>query len=318
MSPKKATSNKKTMPKKISPAKKTSKKMPATKKPAPKKAALKKKVESKKTAKVGKIVAKENAQGKKMAISKSSEERAARVSRRGLAKEAPAAKEPQRKRARLDGSSDLVDLLTTSAGVLDIFAASGRRPLPREAVLAMGGGGASEVVVEDTFNMENTFGMEDTYELDRLIGASPASASVLDIIAAAASASRTLPKEASAEDREAVGEVALESSEEAFGEASTSKAAFFEKIAANIAGAEDPSDDGLPIANHLCEGSLMDQTPSASFLGNNQVSQVAQDGISSTRPRKAYLSPALIWLEEEGLPTAEMEAKDLMKALGGA
>ena len=37
----------------------------------------------------------------------------------------------------------------------------------------------------------------------------------------------------------------------------------------------------------------------------------------STRPRKAYLSPALIWLEEEGLPTAEMEAKDLMKALGG-
>ena len=33
------------------------------------------------------------------------------------------------------------------------------------------------------------------------------------------------------------------------------------------------------------------------------------------RPRKAYLSPALIWLEEEGLPTAEMEAKDM--ALGG-
>ena len=35
------------------------------------------------------------------------------------------------------------------------------------------------------------------------------------------------------------------------------------------------------------------------------------------RPRKAYLSPALIWLEEEGLPTAEMEAKDMVKALGG-
>merc|ERR1719331_3777770 len=138
------------------------KKMPATKKPAPKKAALKKKIESKRTAKVGKIVAKENAHGKKMAISKSSEERAARVSRRGLAKEAPAAKEPQRKRARLDVSCDLV--------------------------------------------VKNTFGMEDTYELDRLIGASPASASVLAIIAASASASRTLPKEASAEDREAVGE----------------------------------------------------------------------------------------------------------------
>ena len=94
-----------------------------------------------------------------------------------------------------------------------------------------------KVVVEDTFNTENTFGMEDTYELDSMIGASPASASVLDIIAASAT----------------------------------------------TAGAEDTSDDGLSIANHLCEGSLMDQAPSASFLGNNQVSQVAQDGISSTR-----------------------------------
>ena len=33
--------------------------------------------------------------------------------------------------------------------------------------------------------------------------------------------------------------------------------------------------------------------------------------------RKAYLSPALIWLEEEGLPTAEMEAMDMVRALGG-
>ena len=90
-------------------------------------------------------MAKENAQGKKMAISKSSEERAARVSRRGLAKEAPAAKEPQRKRARLDGSTDLVNLLATSAGVLDIFAASGSRPLPKEAVLDVAMGGGSEV-----------------------------------------------------------------------------------------------------------------------------------------------------------------------------
>ena len=115
-----------------------------------------------------------------------------------------------------------------------------------------------KVVVEDTFNMENTFGMEDTYELDRLIGASPASASVLDIIAASAS-----------------------------------KTAFLEEIAATpatTAGAEDTSDDGLSIANHLCEGSLMDQAPSASFLGNNQVSQVAQDGISSTRQNYLIVS----------------------------
>ena len=71
----------------------------------------------------------------------------------------------------------------------------------------------------------------------------------------------------------------------------------------------------------------MDQGPSARFQG----CQVAQGVTPSTRqnylivlnnfvlrllcirPRKAYLSPALIWLEQEGLPTAEMEAKDLMK-----
>ena len=116
--------------------------------------------------------------------------------------------------------------------------------------------------------------------------------------------------------------MALESSEEAFGAASTSGAAFLEKIAATTATTAGASDDGLPIANHLCEGSLMDQGPSARFQG----CQVAQGVTPSTRqnylivfndfglrllcirPRKAYLSPALIWLEEEGLPAAEMEA----------
>ena len=39
------------------------------------------------------------------------------------------------------------------------------------------------------------------------------------------------------------------------------------------------SDDGLPIANHLYEGSLMDQGPSASFQG----SQAAQGVTPSTR-----------------------------------
>ena len=46
--------------------------------------------------------------------------------------------------------------------------------------------------------------MEGTYELDRFIG-SPASASVRDIMAA--SGTRTLTKEASADYREATGEV---------------------------------------------------------------------------------------------------------------
>ena len=34
------------------------------------------------------------------------------------------------------------------------------------------------------------------------------------------------------------------------------------------------------------------------------------------RSRRVYLSPALVWLEEEGLPTAEREAKAMEKAIG--
>ena len=34
------------------------------------------------------------------------------------------------------------------------------------------------------------------------------------------------------------------------------------------------------------------------------------------RSRRAYLSPALVWLEEEGLPTAEREARAMEKAIG--
>ena len=48
--------------------------------------------------------------------------------------------------------------------------------------------------------MEDSFNKEDTYELDRLISATPASASILDILTASG-------MDASAEAREAVGEV---------------------------------------------------------------------------------------------------------------
>merc|ERR1719295_341930 len=127
---------------------------------------------------------KDSVKGKKKTISKSSEERAARAARRSLTTEAPSGKEPLSKRARLDSSSDLVNLLATAAPVLDIFAASGSRPLPKEVLRK----GAFKDV---------------SYELDHLIGASPASASVLDIIAA--SASQTFPNGAFVEDAEAGG-----------------------------------------------------------------------------------------------------------------
>ena len=83
--------------------------------------------------------------------------------------------------------------------------------------------------------------------------------------------------------------VALESSEEAFGEASTSKAAFLGKIAATTA----TTAQGV--------------TPSTR---QNYLIVFNDFGLRllCIRPRKAYLSPALIWLEEEGLPAAKMEA----------
>ena len=34
------------------------------------------------------------------------------------------------------------------------------------------------------------------------------------------------------------------------------------------------------------------------------------------RSRRVYLSPALVWLEEEGLPTTEREAEAMEKAIG--
>ena len=38
--------------------------------------------------------------------------------------------------------------------------------------------------------------------------------------------------------------------------------------------------------------------------------------IFSSRPRKVFLSPALVWLEEEGLPSARREAGVWEQALG--
>ena len=126
-----------------------------------------------------------------------------------------------------------------------------------------------KVVGEDTFEeaME-----EDSservlfdFELDRLIGASPASASVLDIITASG-----LPLPFTF----ALEEAHWESSEEA----STSKTTFLKDIIATT----DAPGNSLPSANHLYQGS-MDQGPLASFLGSNQSSQAAQDVTSSTR-----------------------------------
>ena len=141
---------KKMSSKMISPKKKTVPKNAASKMPAAKKSALKKKIAIKRAVKDVKSMGKKDAR----AISKSSEERAARAARRSLTKDAPTANQPQRKKARLDdASSDLVDLLETSAGVLDIFAASGSRPLTKET---MGGALEVETIYFDKLKLMNT------------------------------------------------------------------------------------------------------------------------------------------------------------------
>ena len=132
-----------------------------------------------------------------------------------------------------------------------------------------------KVVTKDTF--EEAMEGDASFELDdRLIEASPLSASVLDIITAASG----LPLPFTFAQRE--------SSEKS----STSEANFLEEIIATTSGAEGESADGLSIANHLYGGSL-DQGSSATFLGNNQGSQASQDVTSSTRQNCLNLKIAL-------------------------
>ena len=160
--------------------------------------------------------------------------------RRSLAKEAPAVMEPLPKKARVDDSSlDLVSLLTTSASVLDIFAASGSRPMTKEDTEeeVLGKGAWKDVSYEVGLG----------YELE--LWASP------------------------------VSEEALE---------------------------DVPSEvDQL----------LLGPTQGQSFKGIDRAATSRQTGIClysilCLRKRKAYLSPALIWLEEEGVPTTMLEANE--------
>ena len=120
-SPKKKIAAKKTILKKT-PKKMSSKMISSKKKTVPKNTASKMQA------------------AKKSALKKSSKDRAARATRRSLAKDeaATANNQPERKKARLDdASSNLLNLLTTSAGVLDIFAASGSRPMTKEVRISV-------------------------------------------------------------------------------------------------------------------------------------------------------------------------------------
>jgi len=116
-----------------------------------------------------------------------------------------------------------------------------------------------------------------------------------------------LPMDAPAEDKEAV-EVAMEAPlEEALLETLNEDAATAEEIITiATTGAEEASSESFPVADQ-CFPSLE---------ADAQAPLAAMDDIPNSRSRRVYLSPALVWLEEEGLPTAEREVKAMEKAIG--
>ena len=175
-----------------------------------------------------------------------------------------------------------------------------------------------------------------SHELDLQLGTSPASARILDILAA--SGSRPLLKEAvgigavAAPLRGSLEMVMEEEVSDLASEEVTGPTTILEEIIAiATSGAEGPS-DGPPTVTNLTEGFLGHSSPSGSqmdahhFLAaqedaptSNRQSKTFFNSVAltffSNRPKKVFLSPAHLWLEEEGLPTAEREARD--KAFGG-
>ena len=193
----------------------------------------------------------------------------------------------------------LIAAFPTSASILDIITASGRSNLPNQAFAEDDEAGGSKIV---------------GYQLDALLGSlwgsGPVPASVLDM--AAASGSMPLPNEA-------VLKVALEDN--------------FEEDLEEDAFNDVPSEvDRLlgasPLFGSVCNilvasgGKTLpeesqEQAALAGFsdancnLRQTQIylfQELFLNFFSCLRPRKGYLSPALIWLEEEGLPSAEKEA----------
>merc|ERR1719209_687113 len=137
--------------------------------------------------------------------------------------------------------------------------------------------------------------MDVSYELDHLLVASPASASVLDIMAA--SGSRTLPNEAFAE--------VLSEDEEAGG--------------SKLVGYQLDALDGSLLGSGTVSASVLDiasgsrALPKEAFAEDEKAVEAGQGSLLATtsrRQRKVYVSPALLWLEEEGLPSAVKEAED--------
>jgi len=213
-------------------------------------------------------------------------ERDERAARRSLLREAAEDNSAaESKKPRLD----LLDMLSSSTtSVLDILTASGREPLATPA---------EDQITKETTETESRPGVLNIFD--------------------------ALPKDALAEDKEAVVEVVMEaeaSKEESMEEVlleedfycKKDEAATIEKILAiTTSGAEEVSSDGGGLGLHIADESFLSFDADA-----HQAPLAAEDTTSSTRSRRVYLSPALVWLEEEGLPNAERAARAMEKTIG--
>merc|ERR1719430_1457117 len=108
--------------------------------------------------------------------------------------------------------------------------------------------------------------------------------------------------------RMVVGPVA---SPEANSETSSSSTILEEIIATTTSGAEGSSSAGFSTVTNLTEGVMgLHSSPSGCQVDAEDFLAAQEAAPTSIRPKKVFLSPALLWLEEEGLPTAEKEARD--------
>jgi len=206
---------------------------------------------------------------------------------------APASKKPR---------LDLLDMLTSSTtSVLDILTASGRRPLPTSLSV--------DQIIKET-EAESRPGVLDIFDV--------------------------LPKEALAEDKEPAVQVVMEedSMKDSMEEEVILDPYWFsgppleeDTIEEALLEEEDfcKKKEDAPTVQEIFAIAVTQEASSDTFPTVDEGFDVgfsfeadaqAKDNTYKTRSRRAYLSPALVWLEEEGLPTAEREARAMEKAIG--
>jgi len=250
-------------------------------------------------------------------------ERAARRSILKEDKEEDASSAPASKKPRLD------QLLSWSTSILDILTASGRKSLPTffsEDQETESGPGVLDIF--DAKEDEEKVSKKPRLDLLDMQLSSSNTTSVLDILTA--SGMKPLPTfsdedqvikdtesrpgvldifDALAEDMEPAVEVVME-------EDTVQEEVILDPYWFSGPPAMEENFSGPPATEeNSMEKALLEEEDycrkEEGFLGSEAGAQ-AKDNTHKTRSsRKVYLSPALVWLEKEGLPAAKREAKAL-------